>query len=119
MSSTRPIRTSAAPVTIAVVAYASPPGWLLIVGRKNSAVISVAVTNVKNRNEKRVIANEISASSIVAIPIKTTDHEPSWNGSKNGSFGNVPTSDATPNPTAGTIATASANPSPPGTHQAN
>src|SRR2546430_738011 len=106
------------PVKTAVVANASPVGWLSIVGRKNSAVISVAATNVKNRKENRVIANETSASSIVATPIKTTDQEPSWKGSKNGSFGNVPTSDATPNPTAGTIAAARANPMPPGTHHA-
>ena len=98
-------------MTIAVTANPSAPGLLLIVGMKNSAVISVAVTNVKNRNENRVIANETTASAIVATPIRTTDHEPCWNGSKKGSFGNVPTSDATPNPIA------NAKPSPPGTHQ--
>src|SRR5262249_15117922 len=95
-SSASPTSTSAPPVTIAVIANASPLGWLFTVGMKNSAVMSVAVTNVKKRNENRVIAKETSASAIVTSPMITIDHEPSTNGLKNGSLGNVPISDATP-----------------------
>ena len=81
-------------------------------------MIRVARTNSKNRNEKRVIAKDTSASSIVTSPITTTDHDASVNGSKNGSVGNIPASDATPYPIAGMIATAIANSRPPGTDQA-